>query len=94
MDREPNSKTYKSPLRKLVHFFERSRDGWKAKSHAAKAKVKRLQNRVRFLERSKADLKSQVKVLEAEVVRLKAQEQTLEQTVEGLQKRGRSNRLG
>jgi chromosome segregation ATPase len=90
---ELNGKTYKSPLRKLARFFEHSRDRWKAKSQEAKAKVKRLQNRVRFLEKSKADLKSQMQALEAEIVRLKAREQDLEQAVDGLQKKGRPNRL-
>jgi predicted nuclease with TOPRIM domain len=94
MGGQSNDKTYKSPLRKLARFFEQSRDRWKAKSHEGKAKVKRLQNRVRFLERSKADLKSQVKALEAEVVRLKANAHALEQTVEVWQKKGRPNRAG
>ena len=94
MTEESSAKAYKSPLKKLVRFFEQSRDGWKAKSQAAKANVKRLQNRVRFGERSKADLKSQVHALEAEVARLTAKEQTLEQTVDRLQKRGRPNPPG
>ena len=94
MDSEPNEKTYKSPLRKLVRFFEDSRDRWKAKSQEAQAKVKRLQNQVRFLERSKADLKSRVKALEAEGVRRKAREHALEQRMAVLQKKGRSNRPG
>ncbi len=44
-------KEYKSPQRKLVNFFEKSRDRWKNKSTAAKQKVKRLQNRVRYLDK-------------------------------------------
>lgn len=92
MGGEPNDTPYKSPLRKLVRFFEHSRDRWKAKSHADKVKVKRLQNRVRFLEKSKADLKSQVKALEAEVARLKANAQAGEPTRESLQKGGRPPR--
>jgi hypothetical protein len=65
--------TYKSPQRKLVRFFEKSRDQWKAKCQTAKATVKRLQNRVRFLERSKAALKTRNQALEAEVTQLRAQ---------------------
>ncbi len=30
MNEDLNGKRYKSPLRKLVRFFEHSRDGWKA----------------------------------------------------------------
>ena len=33
-------KAYKSPVRKLARFFEKSRDQWKAKHHQAKANVK------------------------------------------------------
>jgi hypothetical protein len=43
---------YKSPRHKLLRFFEKSRDQWKAKCLSAKATVKRLQNRVRFLLKS------------------------------------------
>jgi hypothetical protein len=59
--------TYKSPIRKLVTFFENSRNQWKAKCKEAKKTIKRLKNRIRFLERSKALLKSRVKELEAEL---------------------------
>ena len=31
MDNTAKDKTYKSPLRKLVRFFEKSRNQWKAK---------------------------------------------------------------
>ena len=64
---------YKSPRRKLVRFFEKSRDQWKAKCQTAKATVKRLQNLVRFLEKSKAEWKHKARALEAEVVQLRAQ---------------------
>ena len=58
---------YKSPRRKLLRFFEKSRDQWKAKCLSAKATVKRLQNRVRFLEKSKDHLQHRVRDLEADV---------------------------
>jgi hypothetical protein len=58
---------YKSPRRKLLRFFEKSRDQWKAKCVEAKAAVKRLQNRVRFLEKSKDRLQHRVSELEADV---------------------------
>jgi DNA repair ATPase RecN len=63
---------YKSPQRKLVRFFEKSRDQWKTKCQTAKATVKRLQNRVRFLEQSKAQWKARAQALEAEVAQLRA----------------------
>ena len=80
-------KAYKSPVRKLARFFEKSRDQWKAKHHQAKASVKRLKNRVRFLNQSKGHWKSRAQELEREVARLKAREQALEQAVEALKKK-------
>jgi chromosome segregation ATPase len=80
-------KTYKSPRRKLVRFFEKSRDQWKTKHHQAKAEVKRLTNRVRFLERSKADLQKQVAELQRALAQHQAQEQALVQNLETQQKK-------
>ena len=54
-------------MRKLVKFFENSRDGWKAKCQEAKYKVKMLQNKVRYLEKRKAELNKRVKELEEEL---------------------------
>jgi chromosome segregation ATPase len=85
-------KTYKSPVRKLAHFFEKSRDQWKAKHRRAKASVKRLKNRERFLAQSKEQWKSRVQELEREVARLKAREQVLEKAVDALEKKESTNR--
>jgi len=65
-------KVYKSPQRKLVTFFEKSRDQWKAKCRAAKALVKRLKNRVRWLEQSRNRWRNQAQALEAELRQVKA----------------------
>jgi len=53
--------TYRSPLRKLRAFFERSRNGWKEKCRKAKALAKRLSNRVRKLEASRDRWKQRAK---------------------------------
>ena len=68
-------KTYRSPVRKLARFFEKSRDQWKSKHGRAKTSVKRLKNRVRFLDKSREQWKSRVQELEMEVARLKTREQ-------------------
>lgn len=39
-------KAYKSPQRKLVPFFARSRDQWKEKCRGAKASLKQLKKKV------------------------------------------------
>jgi hypothetical protein len=45
---------WKSPLPKLVRFFQRSRDGWKAKYAAKKQQCKLMGNQVRAVEKSRA----------------------------------------
>jgi uncharacterized protein YlxW (UPF0749 family) len=66
-NKESDDRDYKSPMRKLVKFFEKSRDNWKAKCQEAKYKVKLLQNRIRYLEKRKAELDKRVKELEKEL---------------------------
>ena len=51
------SKTFKSPVMKLVRFFERSRDKWKAKHHKVKQELKLMGNQVRAVEKSRAHWK-------------------------------------
>ena len=44
---------YRSPLRKLARFFEKSRKGWKEKCQQAKTMVKRLTNGIYALKKSR-----------------------------------------
>jgi len=74
---EQDDLPYTSPPRKLIRFFLKSRDQWKAKYQAAKATIKRLENRGRFLEKSKDEWKARVKALEAENAELKTQVEQL-----------------
>lgn len=64
---------YTSPKGKLIRFFHKSRDQWKAKCQSAKTTVKRLENRVRFLEKSKEIWKAKAQALAVENTKLKAQ---------------------
>ena len=64
---------YRSPVSKLVRFFHRSRDQWKAKCLEAKAGVKGLRNRIRYLELSRAECKAKAMELEQELARFTAQ---------------------
>ena len=84
-DRE--EKTYKSPIRKLVRFFEKSRDQWKGKCLEAKATAKGLKHRIRYLEQSKLEWKTKAKELEKELARMKAQ-QNRAQSLEDDKKNG------
>jgi hypothetical protein len=82
---------YKSPQKKLVRFFARSRDQWKEKCLAAKAMGKGLKHRMRFLERSKDHWKRRVKALEGERTRMKVHAQAMQEEIATLKKRGPQN---
>ena len=75
-------KVYRSPVRKLARFFEKSRDQWKAKYREAKATIKRLKNRVRFLEESRERWKNRVQELEAQVKQEEAKEREQKEELE------------
>lgn len=81
-------KVYKSPVRKLARFFEKSRDQWKAKCREGKATIKYLKNRVRFLEDSRDRWKSRAQELEAQVKQMKAKERELKEKVEAREQKG------
>ena len=82
-----HEKTYSSPPRKLVKFFERSRNRWKAKAAAAKTVLKRLGTRVRRLERSTIDYQQQVVVLQAQVTEWQAKHAQTVRELEDLKKK-------
>ena len=86
---EQDDLPYTSPVRKLLRFFLKSRDQWKAKCQSAKATVKRLENRVRFLEKSKDEWKVRAKAFEAENAHLKKQvaQMNLQQEAEVIKKK-------
>ena len=80
---EQADKVYTSPRRKLVRFFEKSRDQWKAKCLEAKASAKGLKHRIRYLEQSKEEWKTKAKELEQELARMKAQQNRAQGLEEG-----------
>lgn len=70
---------FSSPARKLVQFFEQSRDGWKAKQRKLKEEQKLLLNQTRAVEKSRDEWRKRafeaqqrVKELEREVEELKS----------------------
>ena len=67
------TKTYRSPMRKLAAFFERSRDGWKRKRQEAKVLNRRLSNRVRKLEASRDLWKERARRQGEELRRLRSE---------------------
>jgi len=81
---------YKSPLRKLVKFFEQSRNQWKEKYQSAKKTIKRLLNRVRYLETSKEQWKQKARQLEKELKELSGFTESLQ---EELKKKNDSKKI-
>lgn len=86
MEETSKGNNYKSPQRKLVKFFEKSRNQWKGKCQEAKSRVKKLNNRIRFLEKSKDQWKRRVKEVEEELTAIKSIEQAREKELEALKK--------
>jgi hypothetical protein len=58
---------FRSPVKKLLSFFVRSRDGWKQKCQTAKVRVKRLGNRVQKLTVSRDRWKERAQTLGGEL---------------------------
>jgi hypothetical protein len=73
MEQATEAKTYRSPLYKLLAFFERSRNRWKAKAKDRNVRIKRLQNRVAGLEESRRKWKEKAEARQAEIARLTKQ---------------------
>jgi hypothetical protein len=80
-------KGYRSPQRKLVKFFERSRDRGKAKSRVAKTVLKRQGTRLRRLERSNVDSQHQLAALQTQVAEWRAKPEEAEQELRALKKK-------
>lgn len=62
---------FKSPLKKLVAFFEKSRDNWKAKYFAKRDQAILLANQVRAVEKSRESWRSIAREAQRELDELK-----------------------
>ena len=83
---KPNKVEYKSPMSKLVRFFEGSRNGWKEKATAAKYQIKLLRKKVKYLEQNKNELQKSSKNLEIEVQQMKDKEKRMLAEIDRLKK--------
>ena len=70
-------KAYKSPQRKLVPFFARSRDQWKEKCQGAKATLKQLKKKVQRGEARQRRQQERLQALAREVGQLQAENRRL-----------------
>jgi hypothetical protein len=71
---------YRSPRKKLLRFFARSRDGWKAKCLAAKVRCKRLGNQVRAVEKSRQQWRDLAKQQKQRIAELEEELASLKRT--------------
>jgi hypothetical protein len=62
-----DSVSYRSPVSKLLPFFERSRDKWKAKCKAAKQENKSLKIRLAKMKESRDRWKAKARALKDEL---------------------------
>lgn len=82
-----NEKSYTSPQRKLVKFFEHSRDRWKAKSQAAKTVLKRVGTQLGRVERRNAAYQEQLAALQTQVTEWQAKHAEAVRELEELKKK-------
>ena len=67
---ETMERPFKSPVRKLLSFFRRSRDRWKAKSLDLKQQLKKEQNQVRAVTKSRAAWRDKARAANRQVQEL------------------------
>ena len=63
----------KSPVRKLIPFFQNSRDQWKARHHDVQTLLTKEQNQVWAVERSRKNWRQRAEAAEQEHARLAAE---------------------
>lgn len=62
-----------SPVKKLLRFFKKSRDGWKAKHHKWKETAKRLSNETRAVKKSRQHWRQRASAAERRIAELERQ---------------------
>lgn len=82
----PEKKTYRSPQRKLVQFFEKSRNQWKVKCLEAKSNLRRIKNRAHWLAQSRDGWKARARTLAQRVQELKTHTADQQHEIEALKK--------
>jgi len=65
-----NGTTFKSPDYKLLPYFHRSRDGWKAKAQRRNLRIKRLKNEVAAVRESRRKWREKVQTYESRIAAL------------------------
>lgn len=66
-EKDLKKRYFKSPAKKLITVFKKSRDNWKSKYMKIKYRAKLLSDQVRYWKEQNANLKLRVKELEKEL---------------------------
>ena len=77
---------YKTPISKLIRFFEKSRDKWKTKTKEAKYQIKLLRKKIKYLEQNKKIYKDQNKQLISELEQMRVREIRMQEEIDRLKK--------
>ena len=75
---ETTEDSFKSPSRKLVRFFKKSRDSWKVKHQTLKKELKLEQNQRRAVEKSREAWRDKARAADQRVRELERQLAELE----------------
>lgn len=79
-------KKYKTPVSKLIRFFENSRDKWRTKTKEAKYQIKLLRKKNKYLEKNKNIYKAQNKDLTSQLQQMKEKEVRMQEEIDHLKK--------
>ena len=79
-------KKYRTPVSKLIRFFERSRDKWKTKTKEAKYQIKLLRKKIKYLEQNKKNYKAQNKELTSQLQQMREKEIKMQEEIDRLKK--------
>jgi len=74
---------FKSPVAKLLKFFQKSRNGWKAKCQQAKERNKHLATQTRAVEKSRAAWRRKAEFAQRELRELRQELEVLKNTAAG-----------
>ena len=72
-------KTYRSSDKRLMKYFEESRDSWKARSQKYQSEKRRLLFKLRDTERSKEKWKNECSKLKKQLIDIKKKNQKIEE---------------
>ena len=79
-------KKYKTPISKLIRFFEKSRDKWRTKTKEAKYQIKLLRKKNKYLEKNKSIYKAHNKELTSQLQQMREKEVRMQEEIDRLKK--------